>query len=256
MLTAIRRETRALLPLVAQGVRLMLVLLVLFGVLYPALVFGIGQIAFPSQANGSLLVNARGQVIGSKLIGQSFTSAYYFQGRPSVTGYDASNSGGSNIGPLNPQLLTGNGTLVTVAPGATPPPGSVPVPGQPNTYRIPGTYLGVANYAARFRAENGLPPDMPLPADIVTASASGLDPDISVAAAEPQVNRVVAARRALGGEYRPITVAAVQALIAKTTEGRQLGFLGEPRVNVLALNLALDAAFGTPNAAPASPGRP
>jgi potassium-transporting ATPase KdpC subunit len=187
-------EARAIWPMVIQGIRLMAVLLVVCGVLYPALLFAIGQIAFPSQANGSLVRNARGQIIGSALIGQQFVSPYYFHGRPSAVGYNASGSGGSNLGPLNPQLLYGNGMQVTVAPGAPPPAGSTPVPGHPNTYIIPGSYLGVQNYAAQFRAENGLAPDTPLPADIVTASGSGLDPNISVAAAELQVDRAVAAR--------------------------------------------------------------
>jgi K+-transporting ATPase ATPase C chain len=242
------RESRTLLALTLHALRLMGVLLILCGVVFPLIVFGIGQVAFPGQADGSLVRNARGQIIGSRLIGQSSTSPYYFHGRPSAVGYDASNSGGSNLGPLNPQLLTGNGTLVTVAPGATPPPGGIPVPGKRGTYSIPASYLGVAIYAAQFRAENGLAPDTPLPADIVTASASGLDPDISVAAAELQVNRVVGARRALGRRDASITADAVRALITQATEGRQLGFLGEPRVNVLALNLALDAAYGPPPA--------
>ena len=246
------REARGVFPLFIQGVRLMAVLLVLCGVIYPLLVLGIGQAAFHSQANGSLVRNAQGQIIGSTLIGQQFVSPYYFHGRPSAVGYNASSSGGSNIGPTNPQLITGNGTQVTVAPGATPPPGSAPVPGHPNTYYVPGTYLGVQNYAAQFRAENGLPPNYPLPADIVTASGSGLDPDISVAAAELQVNRIVAARKALGGPTTRITAGAVRALIAQITEGRQLGFLGEPRVNVLALNQAMDAAYAAPPA-PSAP---
>ncbi len=235
-----------MLPLVTQGIRLMVVLLFLCGVLYPALVFTIGQIVFPNQANGSLVRDAQGGIIGSKLIGQLFVSPYYFHGRPSAVGYNAANSGGSNLGPSNPQLLVGNGTQVTVAPGATPPPGSTPVPGHPHTYSVPGAYLGVRTYAAQFRAENGLTPNTPLPADIVTASGSGLDPDISVAAAELQVNRVVATRRALGGPNARITATGVHALIARITERRPLGFLGEPRVNVLALNQALDAAYGTP----------
>jgi K+-transporting ATPase ATPase C chain len=248
------QEVQALLLLLIQAVRLMLVLLLVFGVLYPLLVFALGQIAFPSQANGSLVWNAQGQIIGSKLIGQQFISSYYFHGRPSAVGYDASNSGGSNLGPTNPQLLTGNGTQVIVASGATPPAGAVPVAGHPDLYELPGTYLGVANYAAQFRVENGLPADTPLPADIVTASASGLDPDISVATAQLQVNRVVSARRALGGANASITAATVRALIAQHTAGRQLGFLGEPRVNVLALNQALDWSYGMPPPAPSVPG--
>lgn len=248
IVTRVGHETHVLLPLIAQGSRLMVVLVVVCGVLYPLLIFATGQFAFPSQANGSLVQNASGQTTGSTLIGQSFSSPAYFHGRPSAVGYDAASSGGSNLGPLNPHLLTGNGTQITVAPGTPPPPGSTPVPGKPNTYRVPGTYLGVPTYAAQFRAENGLAPDTPLPADIVTASGSGLDPDISVAAAALQVKRIVAARQALGGRNTTITPAAVRTVIARATEGRQLGFLGEPRVNVLELNLVLDAAFGSPPA--------
>lgn len=246
MFAAKASETRTLTPLVVQGLRMMAVLLLLCGVLYPALVFGIGQAAFPSQANGSLVRDLHGQVVGSKLIGQAFTSPYYFHGRPSAVGYNASGSGGSNLGPTNPQLLTGNGTEIIVAPGDKPPSGSIPVPDKPNIYVVPGTYLGVANYAARFRMENGLPSDMPLPADIVTASGSGLDPDISIAAAELQINRIVAQRRTQGERNTTITADAIRALLSQLTQGRQLGILGEPYVNVLALNLALDAQFGAP----------
>jgi K+-transporting ATPase ATPase C chain len=137
---------------------------------------------------------------------------------------------------------------VTVAPGATPPPGGTPVPGKPHTYYVPGSYLGVTTYAEQFRQENGLSPTTPLPADIVTASGSGLDPDISVEAAELQVNRVVAARKALGGKQTGITADQVNALISQQSAGPDLGFLGEPRVNVLALNLALNALYGPPPA--------
>jgi K+-transporting ATPase ATPase C chain len=248
------RETRTLLPLTLRALRLIVVLTVLFGVIFPLILFGIGQAAFPSQANGSLITDRQGHIIGSSLIGQQFTDPAYFHGRPSVVGYDASSSGESAMGPTNPQLLSGNGSDVTVAPGATPPPGSTPVPGKPNNYHMPGSYLGVTAYAERFRRENGLPPNTRLPADIVTASGSGLDPDISVAAAELQVNWIVAVRRSLGGRNATMTAAAVRVPIAQVTEGRQLGFLGEPRVNVLALNLALDAAYGAPPAAQAATG--
>ena len=111
-----------------------------------------------------------------------------------------------------------------------------------------GQQLGVLTYADQFRRENGLAPDTPLPADIVTASGSGLDPDISVEAADLQVNRIVAARQALGGKNGRITAGAVLALLSAHIQGPDLGFLGEPRVNVLELNRALDALYGPPSA--------
>ncbi len=244
--SSVAHETRALLPVAVRSLRMPLVLVVLSGVIFPLLVFAIGQAAFPAQANGSLVTNSRGRVIGSSLIGQQFTQPAYFHGRPSAVGYNAVGSGSSAIGPTNPHLLSGNGTEVTVAPGATPPPGATPVPGKPNTYYVPGSYLGVTTYADQFRKENGLTADTPLPADIVTASGSGLDPDISVEAAYLQLNRVVAARKALGGKNATITVGRVMDLIDQHTTGRDLGFMGEPRVNVLDLNLALDALYQSP----------
>jgi potassium-transporting ATPase KdpC subunit len=231
-----------------NSMRIILLLLILCGVIYPLILFGVGQLAFNQQANGSLITDAHGRVIGSTLLGQQFTRPEYFHGRPSAVGYDASNSGGSNLGPTNPQLIEGNGSEVTVAPGTPPPAGSTPVPGKPHTYYVPGTYLGVKTYAELFRKENGLSPNTPLPADIITASGSGLDPDISVEAALLQVNRVVNARRALGGKNAAITPEKVKALIAQDTQARDLGILGEPRVNVLELNLALDATYGPPTA--------
>jgi potassium-transporting ATPase KdpC subunit len=231
-----------------NSMRIILVLLILCGVIYPLILFGVGQLAFKQQANGSLITDAHGHVIGSTLLGQQFTRPEYFHGRPSAVGYDASNSSGSNLGPTNPQLIEGNGSEVTVAPGTPPPAGSTPVPGKPHTYYVPGTYLGVKTYAELFRKENGLSPNTPLPADIITASGSGLDPDISVEAALLQVNRVVNARRALGGKNAAITPEKVKALIAQDTQARDLGILGEPRVNVLELNLALDATYSPPTA--------
>ena len=228
--------------------KLILVLLVLCGVVFPFLVFVVGQVAFHQQANGSLITNKQGQVIGSTLLGQQFTQPTYFHGRPSATGYNASNSSGSNLGPTNPQLITGNGSQVTVAPGTPVPANGTPVPGMPHTYTVPGSYLGVKTYADQFRRENGLAPTTPLPADIITASGSGLDPDISVEAALLQVNRVVAARKVLGGTEAAISPDKVRILVAQQTQGRTLGILGEPRVNVLTLNLALDASYGKPPA--------
>jgi potassium-transporting ATPase KdpC subunit len=230
------------------ALKLILILLLLCGVVFPLVVFSVGQIAFPEQANGSLIRDSQGRIVGSKLLGQQFTRSEYFHGRPSAVGYNAASSGGSNLGPTNAQLIQGNGTEVTVAAGTPAPADSTPVAGKPGTYYVPGSYLGVKNYAAQFRQENGLSPDTPLPADIITASGSGLDPDISVEAALLQVNRVVAARQVLGGGNAAITAARVRELIAQNTQGRDLGILGEPRVNVLVLNLALDALYGAPSA--------
>jgi potassium-transporting ATPase KdpC subunit len=240
-------QIRDLLQTTVRALRLLIILTILCGVIFPLLVLGIGQAAFPGQANGSLIKNSRGQIIGSSLIGQEFTNPAYFHGRPSAVGHNAASSGGSAIGPTNPQLLNGNGSEVTVAPGAPPPAGGIPVPGKPNTYEIPGSYLGITTYATLFRQENGLAPNTPLPADIVTASGSGLDSDISVAAAYLEVNRIVTARKALGGKNRLITVDDVNALIAQHIEWPALGFLGDPYVNVLEINLALDAMYGPPS---------
>jgi len=184
----------------AIAFRVLLVMTVLTGLIYPGLVTGICQILFAKQANGSL-VSVNGSVVGSSLIGQNFTKPEYFQPRPSAAGngYDASNSGGSNYGPTNQKLIDRVKTSIT-----------------------------------EFRKQN---PDYqgPIPSDLVTASASGLDPDISPASAEAQAARVAAARG--------VPLAKVRRLIARHIEGREFGFLGEPRVNVLELNLALDRQF-------------
>jgi potassium-transporting ATPase KdpC subunit len=230
------------------ALKLILVLLLLCGVVFPLTMFTVGQIAFPEQANGSLITDSQGRIVGSKLLGQQFTRSAYFHGRPSAVGYDAASSGGSNLGPTNAQLIGGNGSEVTVAAGTPVPAASTPVAGKPGTYYVPGSYLGVKNYAEQFRQENGLSLDTPLPADIITASGSGLDPDISVEAALLQVKRIVAARHVLGGGNVAITGERVRALIAQNTQGRDLGILGEPHVNVLVLNLALDTLYGAPPA--------
>lgn len=170
-------------------------LTIVTGVIYPVFVTGMAQVAFPHQANGSL-IEKDGMVIGSELIGQQFDDPKYFFGRPSAAGYNAAASAGSNYGAMNPALLDSVQTRINALKAADP----------DNT--------------------------LPVPVDLVTASASGLDPHISVASALYQVHRVATARG--------MVEADVIALVEQYTEGRQFGFLGEPRVNVLLLNLALD----------------
>ena len=177
--------------------------------LYPLVVFGVAQVFFRDQANGSLIVDADGTVHGSKLLGQQFTADKYFQSRPSAAGYgyDATSSGGSNLGPTSSNLVA-----------------------------------AIAQRIADYRAQNGLPRGETLrglketdsvPADAVTASGSGLDPHISLRNAELQAPRVAKARN--------VSVEQVLALVRANTDPASLGLLGEPGVNVLELNLALDS---------------
>ena len=167
----------------------------LLGVIYPLVVYGLAQVLFHDKANGQMITR-NGQAVGSRLIAQPFTSAKYFHPRPSVagTGYDAANSGGTNYAPTNHVLID-----------------------------------RIKSDAQTLQAEN---PSQPVPVDLITTSASGLDPEISPAAADFQVPRVA--------RERGLTEAGVRDLIQKYTSQRDLGLLGEPRVNVLELNLALD----------------
>ena len=192
----------------------------LTGLAYPLATVGVANLLFPDQAQGSLIVQ-NGKIIGSRQIGQYFTRPDYFHGRPSATvgadpadpsqtvdqPYNAGASAASNQGAISKKLLT-----------------------------------TVDERARAYRAENGLPPDVPVPVDAVTASASGLDPHISLANARLQAPRVA--------QERALALAAVTDLITQHTQGRQLGVLGDPRVNVLELNLALDAATPAHRPAP------
>ena len=187
-------------PLIRPALSLFVLLTALTGVAYPLLVTGAAKIAFPNQAAGSLVVKD-GKAVGSSLIGQNFADPKYFWGRPSATApmpYNGTGSSGSNLGPLNPALVDAVKGRVDALKAADP----------GNTALVP--------------------------IDLVTASASGLDPHISVAAAEYQAARVA--------RVRGMAPEAVHKLVEHHTEGRMLGFLGEPRVNALALNLALDGA--------------
>jgi len=243
------------------GILMTVVLTVLLGLVYPLAVTGISQLTMSKRANGSL-VKENGNVIGSALIGQSFTDSdgnalvQYFQPRPSNAGdgYDAMSSGGSNLGPSNPNLI-GNVPGVSISDRtniyATPDdPYCVPVEstdkddnpitdsaGNPvYDKRKDGTYVcdpdTVPERTMAYRALNGLAAEVKVPVDAVTSSASGLDPQITVANARLQAARVAKAR--------DLTVDRVSSLIAAHTQDRQLGVLGEQTVNVLELNLALD----------------
>jgi K+-transporting ATPase ATPase C chain len=171
---------------------------ILLGIIYPLVVTGLAQVMFPKKANG-LLIQRAGKTVGSSIIGQSFIGPGYFHSRPSAAGngYDAANSNGSQLGPTNQKLIE----------------------------RVKGD-------VATAQADN---PGVQVPIDLVTASASGLDPHITPVAAEFQLSRIA--------RERGTTVDQLRFLVAKHTEGRQLGFLGEPRVNVLELNLQLDEQF-------------
>lgn len=195
-----------------RGVRFAIVTMLLFGGAYPLLVWGVAQAVFRSQAQGSLVTRPDGTVIGSTLIAQAFTGDGYFHPRPSGVGYNAASTGGTNLGPTNPDHLAAVGERV-----------------------------------AAVRTREALPSGA-VPADLVTASGAGLDPHLSPAAIDVQVGRVATARGA--------SVDAVRRLIAAHTEPPTLGILGQPRINVLRLNMALDAEFGPRSAVDMCSGRP
>ncbi len=172
--------------------------------LYPLIVYGAGQLLFPHEANGSLLVDKTGAVRGSSLLAQNFSGAQYFHPRPSAAGsngYDPTSSSGSNLGPTSSNLVA-----------------------------------NITQNIANYRSDNGLSTNSPVPADAVTASASGLDPHISLANAELQLPRVARARG--------LTEDQLHKLVQANTAGRDLGLFGEPRVNVMTLNFALDQLAG------------
>jgi potassium-transporting ATPase KdpC subunit len=178
-----------------------LVTTVMFGILYPLAITGLAQVLFPSKSKGQL-IERNGKIVGSRIIGQSFAGPGYFHSRPSAagTGYDATSSSGSNLGPTNKALLD-----------------------------------RVKADVEKAHTENS---SVPVPVDLVTASGSGLDPHISTASVEFQIPRVA--------KERKISEAELRALVQKFTEDRQFGILGEPRVNVLELNLELDGAHPLP----------
>ncbi len=202
------------------ALRATLVTLVLTGLAYPLAVTGVAQLLFPHRANGSLVVDEKGNAVGSELIGQGFAQPDYVWSRPSASGYDAANSGGTNLGPTSKKLRDG-------------------AVDDPTTKDVDESFTGVVQLVHDYRETNGLAPTDEVPVDAVTRSASGIDPDVSPENAMFQAARIAKARG--------VELARVQAVISANTEGRDLGFLGEPRVNVLAVNLALDRKFGRPS---------
>lgn len=196
-----------------------IVLTVIVSGAYPLVVWALAQLLFPHQANGSLLYGGCDgkTVIGSSLIGQTFTADKYFQPRPSAagTGYDPISTGGTNLGPTSDKLINGIHKKT------------------PDGHEDPNNFDGVKDLVKAYRITNGLAPDQPVPADAVTRSGSGVDPHISLANARLQAPRVAKARG--------MNTEAVRALIDQNTDGPDLGILGDPAVNVLKLNIALDA---------------
>jgi potassium-transporting ATPase KdpC subunit len=205
-----------------------LVMMVLCGFIFPGAITAFAKVLFPHQAGGSLIAPG-GAVVGSELIGQGFSAPGYFHPRPSAAGngYDPTVSGGTNLGPTSDKLIHGIHKKLA------------------NGQDDPGNYDGIRDLAAAYRSENGMAPDAPIPADAVTRSASGLDPEISPANAALQVARVA--------RTRGLSEDAVRSLVVQNTRGRQFGILGEPGVSVLKLNLALNEAAPGKSGAPPRP---
>lgn len=202
-----------------------LLLTLLAGGIFPLVLFVLARPLFPSQSGGSLLTR-EGVTVGSELIGQDFTDPGYFHPRPSAAGagYDGTSSGGTNLGPANPKLKDG-------------------AMGDPKTVNVDESFAGTRQLTEEYRKHNGLAPDAAVPIDAVTRSGSGLDPHISPANAALQLPRVSRARG--------LSAEVIRSLVIRHTRGRQLGFLGEPRVAVLPLNLELDRTAPLPNPASA-----
>lgn len=199
------------------ALRATVVTLVLTGLAYPLVVTGGAQLLFPHRANGSIITDDKGHEVGSELIGQRFAAQEYLWSRPSANGYDGANSGGTNLGPTSKKLRDGQ-------------------PDDPSTKEIDESFTGVAQLTTDYQRANGLPAHTLVPIDAVTRSASNIDPDVSPENAHLQAARIATARG--------VEVSRVEAVIAAALEGRTFGILGEPRVNVLAVNLALDRKFG------------
>jgi potassium-transporting ATPase KdpC subunit len=210
---------KTLLVEIKTSLLLTLVLAVLLCGVYPAVVWAGAHLLFPAKADGSLVLDSTGAVRGSSLLGQNFTNEKHFWPRPSAAGngWDAANSSGTNLGPTSAKLA--NGVHAKDAAG--------------KDANDPGNFDGIKDLVAAYRTAHGLKDTDSVPADAVTRSGSGLDPEISVANALVQATRVARARQ--------LPLEKVQALVAAATQGRDLGVFGEPRVNVLQLNLALDA---------------
>lgn len=202
-------------PIVWPAIGMTLFFIVFTGLVFPLVVYGLSQVLFPDQANGSLIKDAKGQVVGSSVLGQDFAKPEYFHPRPSAagSGYDAANSSGTNLGPTSDKLING-------------------IVDDPETKDVDESFAGVKQLAEAYRAENGVPAGTKLPSDAVTRSASGLDPHISVENALLQSGRVA--------RERNLSEAKVRELITASTDPRFAGVFGEPAVHVLRLNMALD----------------
>lgn len=188
---------------------------ILTGVVFPFFIYGVSQVLFHDQAQGSFVTDAKGTLVGSRLIGQNFTLPKYFHPRPSAagSGYDAAGTSGTNLGPISAKLVQG-------------------IKDDPTTDYADETFNGFSDLAKAYREENQLSSDILLPSDAITRSGSGIDPEISPANALLQADRV--------SKARGIPIQKVKQLISEHTESRFLGIFGEPRVNVLMINLALD----------------